>query len=134
MDRDVVVATINYRLGVLGFLATGTKEAVGNMGLKDQVLALKWIQENIREFGGDPNLVTIAGYSAGSFAVAALLASEMTKGLFHRAIANSGSISWQFELDSNQLETARKVAERLECPVQVDEMVECLKSVRKKKS
>ncbi|TMW39795.1 hypothetical protein DOY81_015125, partial [Sarcophaga bullata] len=55
MDRDIVLVTINYRLGSLGFLATGTAEAPGNMGLKDQVIALRWIQQHIEKFGGDPN-------------------------------------------------------------------------------
>lgn len=61
LDRDVVVVTIQYRLGPFGFLALGTADAPGNYGLKDQNLALKWIKKNIPRFNGDPNKVTIAG-------------------------------------------------------------------------
>ena len=92
---DVVVVTINYRLGALGFLAhpdlldeeTG---ASGNWGLHDQVAALQWVQANIRLFGGDPTNVTIFGESAGSMSVSCLVGSPMAQGLFRRAIAQSG--------------------------------------------
>jgi para-nitrobenzyl esterase len=94
--RGIVVVTINYRVNVFGFLAHPelTKEAGGapsaNFGLQDMIAALRWVRENIRAFGGDPGAVTIAGQSAGASAVHALLASPMAKGLFHRAIAQSG--------------------------------------------
>ena len=91
----VVVVTINYRLGVFGFLAHPelTKEAgaSGNYGLLDQLAALRWVQQNIAAFGGDPDRVTIAGQSAGASGVHNLVASPLAKGLFHRAIAESGS-------------------------------------------
>lgn len=61
MDDDIVIVTTNYRLGVFGFLSTGDDVISGNSGLKDQVAALEWVQENIEKFGGDPNLVTIFG-------------------------------------------------------------------------
>ena len=64
MERDVVLVTINYRLGAFGFLALEIEEATGNQGLKDQSMALRWIQRNIRYFGGDPTRVTVAGLSA----------------------------------------------------------------------
>lgn len=95
--KGLVVITINYRLGVFGFLAHPelTKEsgrnASGNYGLLDVVAALEWARKNIAAFGGDPQRVTIAGQSAGAFAVHALTASPLAKGLFHRAIAESGS-------------------------------------------
>jgi para-nitrobenzyl esterase len=96
---NVVVVTINYRLGKFGFLAHPelTKEspnkASGNYGLMDQVFALKWVRENIARFGGDPGNVTIFGESAGAVSVCALIASPLAKGLFHRAIAESGGAS-----------------------------------------
>lgn len=78
MDRDIVLVTINYRLGPFGFLALGTKDALGNMGLKDQVLALKWVQKNIERFGGDPNSVTLAGLSAGAYSTTGHMVSNMS--------------------------------------------------------
>jgi para-nitrobenzyl esterase len=93
--RGVVIVTVNYRLGVLGFLAHPelTKEAghSGNYGSLDQLAALQWVQKNIAAFGGDPGNVTIAGQSAGSSGVHNLVASPLAKGLFQRAIAESGS-------------------------------------------
>ncbi|HEY3706114.1 MAG TPA: carboxylesterase family protein [Terracidiphilus sp.] len=93
--KGVVLVTINYRLGVFGFLATDdlAKEAngsAGNYGLMDMISGLKWVKANIAEFGGDPNNVTIFGESAGSFAVSTLMASPMAQGLFHKAIGESG--------------------------------------------
>jgi len=96
--KGVVFVTINYRLGVFGFLAHPelTKESPthssGNYAFLDQIAALKWVQKNIAAFGGDPNRVTIAGQSAGSFSVNALAASPLTKGLFQRVIAESGGM------------------------------------------
>jgi para-nitrobenzyl esterase len=94
--KGVVLVTINYRLGVFGFLATSdlAKEAngtAGNYGLLDMVAALEWVKANIKKFGGDPDNVTIFGESAGSFAVSTLMASPMARGLFHKAIGESGA-------------------------------------------
>lgn len=94
--KGVVLVTINYRLGVFGFLVTDelAKEnngVAGNYGLKDMVAALEWVKKNIGEFGGDPNNVTIFGESAGSFAVSTLMASPMAQGLFAKAIGESGA-------------------------------------------
>ena len=94
--HDVVVVTINYRLGLLGFLnlneATGGRiPATGNEGLLDQVAALQWVKENIAAFGGDPDNVTVMGESAGSMSVACLLAMPAAEGLFHKAILESGA-------------------------------------------
>jgi carboxylesterase type B len=90
-----VVVTINYRLGVFGYLALPelTKEAArsGNYGSLDQIAALKWVQKNIAAFGGDAGNVTISGQSAGASSVHNLVASPLAKGLFHRAIAESGA-------------------------------------------
>src|SRR3989441_12934856 len=88
--RDgVVCVTINYRLGADGFLYLG--DGIVNRGLLDQIAALEWVQENIRAFGGDPARVTIFGESAGAFSVATLLSMPRAKGLFQRAIAQSGA-------------------------------------------
>ena len=95
--KGVVVVSFNYRLGLFGFYAHPelTKEsphhASGNYGLLDQVAALEWVRKNIAEFGGDPKNVTIFGESAGSFSVSALMASPLSKNLFHRAIGESGA-------------------------------------------
>lgn len=89
MDEDVVFVTINYRLGVFGFLATADNVIPGNNGLKDQVAALMWIQQHIQNFGGNPNLVTIVGESAGSASTHHLLLSPLADGLFHRVIFSS---------------------------------------------
>ena len=95
--KNVVIVTINYRLGIFGFFSHPelTKEsgrnASGNYGLLDQVLALEWVRANIAAFGGDPKNVTIFGESAGSLAVSALMASPLAQGLFHKAIGESGA-------------------------------------------
>jgi carboxylesterase type B len=97
MTENVVLVTINYRMGPLGFLSVGG-DGTGNAGLKDQVLALKWVQKNIAAFGGDPSQVTIFGQSAGGASVEYLTLSPMAAGLFHRAIIQSGSVlnPWAF--------------------------------------
>ncbi|XP_021912901.1 esterase E4-like isoform X2 [Zootermopsis nevadensis] len=89
---DVVLVTFNYRLGALGFLSTEDSETSSNNGLKDQVMALRWVQQNIAQFGGDPGNVTIFGVSAGGGSVHFHLLSPMSAGLFHRAIAMSGVV------------------------------------------
>jgi len=105
--KGVVIVTINYRLGGLGFLAhpalsrESSHGVSGNYGILDQIESLKWVQENISAFGGDPNRVTIFGESAGGGSVFALLCSPLAKGLFHRAISESGPIlNWSHLGDS----------------------------------
>ncbi|KAE8608878.1 hypothetical protein XENTR_v10011643 [Xenopus tropicalis] len=88
--EDVVMVSMQYRLGLLGFLSTSDKEAQGNLGFMDQVAALQWVQDNIKAFGGDPQSVTIFGESAGGLSVSAHILSPLSKNLFHRAIAESG--------------------------------------------
>ncbi|KAG6940646.1 carboxylesterase 2 [Chelydra serpentina] len=88
--ENVVVVTVQYRLGVIGFFSTGDEHAPGNWGLLDQVAALQWVQENIELFGGDPESVTIFGESAGGFSVGAHILSPLSRGLFHKAISESG--------------------------------------------
>lgn len=96
--EGVIVVTINYRLGIFGFFAhpaltqESPNHASGNYGLLDQLAALKWVRQNIANFGGDPMQVTIGGESAGSMSVSAQMASPLSKGLFARAIGQSGSV------------------------------------------
>jgi para-nitrobenzyl esterase len=95
--KDVVLVTVNYRLGVFGYLAhpeliaESEHFSAGNYGILDQIQSLRWIQENIRAFGGDPGNVTIFGESAGAWSVHFLTASPLANGLFHKAIAQSGA-------------------------------------------
>ncbi|KAF5298222.1 hypothetical protein FQA39_LY02646 [Lamprigera yunnana] len=93
IHEDVVIVTINYRLGVLGFLSLNDPDlnVPGNAGLKDQVMALKWVRANIDKFRGDPNNITIFGESVGGGSVHFLMMSPLSKGLFHKAIIQSGS-------------------------------------------
>ncbi|MGW5318956.1 carboxylesterase/lipase family protein [Nocardia thailandica] len=114
---DVVVVSINYRLGGLGYVDFGdfsTPEAPfdGNLGLRDQVAALQWVQRNIAAFGGDPGNVTVFGESAGAHAVVTLLATPAARGLFHRAIAQSAPADWTQRPDQARL-FARSVLDRL---------------------
>lgn len=104
IENNVVVVSINYRLGVLGFLNLDIAEASGNMGLKDQVKALEWVQRNIHNFGGDKNNVTIFGTSAGSSSVEYLILSPKAKGLFHKAIHHSGASINDWALNYGQSE------------------------------
>jgi para-nitrobenzyl esterase len=96
--QGLVVVTVGYRLGVFGFLAhpeltaESPNHSSGNYGLLDQIAALKWVRRNIAAFGGDPDLVTLAGESAGSISVSAQMASPLARGLFARAIGESGSL------------------------------------------
>ncbi|XP_013141548.1 PREDICTED: cholinesterase 1-like, partial [Papilio polytes] len=111
--NDVILVSFNYRLEVLGFLCLDTEDAPGNAGMKDQVAALRWVQKNISNFGGDPNNVTIFGESAGGSSVSFHLLSPMSKGLFKRAIPQSGQAitCWgtSFEIKERSLQLAREL-------------------------
>ena len=98
--EPIVLVTIQYRLGILGFFSSGDSEVPGNAGFLDQVLALQWVRDNIDAFGGDSSRVTVFGQSSGGQSVLMHLISPMSAGLFHRAIAQSPVASWRFpELD-----------------------------------
>jgi para-nitrobenzyl esterase len=118
--KGVVLVTINYRLGPLGYFAhpeltaESPNKSSGNYGVLDQIAALKWVQKNIAVFGGDPNRVTIFGESAGSWSVNALVASPLAKGLFHRAIGQSGGSfrpGTYLREDRNKQTSAEKIGE-----------------------
>jgi para-nitrobenzyl esterase len=115
----VVVVTINYRVNGFGFLELGALFGdefadTGTLGIEDQIAALRWVQDNISAFGGDAGNVTIFGESAGGGSVGTLLATPSTKGLFHKAIAQSGAAHW-----SLPVEVATRVTERLLAAVRV---------------
>ncbi|XP_077279250.1 juvenile hormone esterase-like isoform X2 [Temnothorax americanus] len=113
VQKDVVLVTLNYRLGVLGFLNLYNKVATGNQGLKDIIMALQWVQKNISKFGGDPENVTIFGESAGGALVHCLTLSPLAKGLFHKAISQSGVIRCPWAFTEQHLEKGFRLAEKL---------------------
>lgn len=105
IDKDIVLVTFNYRLNIFGFLNTLDASAPGNAGLKDQLAVLQWVHENIVKFGGDPQQVTIFGHSAGGSSVLYMMQSQLARGLFHRAIAQSGTTlnNWGINTDPKNL-------------------------------
>lgn len=107
---EIIEVTFNYRLGANGFLCLGTENAPGNAGMKDQVALLKWVKNNIAAFGGNPEDVTVAGYSAGAAAVELLILSESSQGLFHKAILESGSALSVWALQTDPIAMARNYA------------------------
>ena len=127
--QGVVAVIIQYRLGPFGFLTTGDSAAPGNFGMLDQVEALKWVKDNIANFGGNPNKVTIFGESAGGTSVSLHLMSPLSKGLFHQAIAESGvGVSpWATQPTSFGLRLTKVLAQKLNCPSSNhDEIVACI--------
>jgi para-nitrobenzyl esterase len=111
---DVIVVTLNYRLGAFGYVdftefSTADRPIESNLGLRDQVAALQWVQRNIAAFGGDPDNVTIFGESSGADAVLTLMTTPSAAGLFHRAIAQSSAADWA----AVDVEEARRFARRV---------------------
>ncbi|KAI1904212.1 hypothetical protein AGOR_G00003350 [Albula goreensis] len=128
---DVVVVIIQYRLGILGFLSTGDEQAPGNLGLLDQVSALRWVQDTIHSFGGDSESVTIFGESAGGVCVWLHVLSPLSSGLFHRAISQSGipSIPFFIQTDPRSSSAALAVAQRAGCATTDSATImQCLRS------
>uniref|UniRef100_A0AAZ3P6W2 Carboxylic ester hydrolase n=1 Tax=Oncorhynchus tshawytscha TaxID=74940 RepID=A0AAZ3P6W2_ONCTS len=126
--QNMVVVIIQYRLGILGFLSTGDEHAPGNWGFLDQIAALKWVQENIESFGGDPQSVTIAGESAGGISASILTLSPLAKGLFHRAIFQSGVATLGTYTSKEPLVIAKVVANLTECDCTTNErLVKCIR-------
>ncbi|KAM7346105.1 juvenile hormone esterase-like isoform 2-T2 [Cochliomyia hominivorax] len=117
MEQDkIVVVTINYRLGAFGFLSTADGIIPGNLGLKDQLCALKWIQQNIAFFGGNQFEVTIFGHGSGAVSAHLLLLSPLSRGLFHNVIAMSGTANAPYAIDENPEGTARETAKYCKIP------------------
>lgn len=110
MEYGVIMIAINYRLGPFGFLSTGDSIIPGNAGMKDQLLALQWVQRNIKYFGGDPEKVTIFGQSAGAASVSYLLLSPLSEGLFRAAILESGSALSPWAYQRDQVEISYRTA------------------------
>ncbi|KAG5672659.1 hypothetical protein PVAND_002771 [Polypedilum vanderplanki] len=137
LEHDVIYIGANYRVGPLGFLSTGDDNSPGNFGLKDQVFILKWINENIEVFGGDKNLVTIFGESAGGASVTYHMHSHLSKGLFHRGIAQSGTnlAPWGAVAHRNVAqERAKIMGEKMNCPTHDNsEMMACLRKASPQK-
>jgi carboxylesterase type B len=110
---NIIAVTFNYRLGIHGFLCLGTKSVPGNAGMKDQVALLRWVNKNIASYGGNPEDVTLAGYSAGSASVDLLMLSPTTRGLFHKVIPESGSNLAPYAVQIDPLENAKYYAKVL---------------------
>ncbi|KAK7486053.1 hypothetical protein BaRGS_00022662 [Batillaria attramentaria] len=128
-DGDVIVVTIQYRLGTLGFLSTGDDTLPGNLGLWDQNLALRWVKDNIRAFGGDPEVVTLFGESAGSWSTGLQIVSPYSKGLFHRAILQSGSPMTGVYFAADERKSFEGISRALDCESDTDQKtLECLKT------
>nr|CAD7589859.1 unnamed protein product [Timema genevievae] len=117
LEKEILLVTFNYRLGALGFLGLSHSEVSLNNGLKDQRAALRWVQQNIERFGGDPARVTLFGESAGGVSVEYQLISPSTSGLFQRAISGSGSVlnPWSYVDPSSAQTRAQQLAQLLGC-------------------
>ncbi|XP_049774578.1 esterase FE4-like isoform X2 [Schistocerca cancellata] len=130
VDNDIVFVSINYRLGLLGFLSTGDDVVPGNMGLKDQTEALRWVQRNIAAFGGDPDKVTIFGESAGGASIHYHILSPLSKGLYKNAVAMSGTALSPWAFSRNATDRTVRFAEYLGHPVKnSSDLVEFFKTI-----
>ncbi|GAB1606389.1 acetylcholinesterase-like [Argonauta hians] len=129
--NDVIVVSIQYRLGSLGFLALGIPEVPGNAGMFDQVMGLEWIQREIKSFGGNSRNVTLFGESAGAASVSFHLVSPLSRSKFDRAILQSGGLTcpWAVISREESFRRARVFAKELECPAfdTPKEIYDCLK-------
>jgi len=136
MTRDIILVSIQYRLGIFGWLSTDDEVAPGNLAIKDQELALRWVKENIAGFGGDPSQVTIFGESAGGISVHYQILNPQAKGLFSRAILQSGTALFKLFKTIDQRDNAFEVATRLGCSIEKydndyksEELLDCLQKI-----
>ncbi|XP_063701610.1 venom carboxylesterase-6-like [Culicoides brevitarsis] len=128
--RPLIFVNFNYRVGPLGFLSSSDALIPGNMGMKDQAVVLKYVKENIALFGGDPEKITLTGYSAGSVSVHLHLLSEMSTGLFQNAISHSGTALDCWVMQHNTEEKFDFVVQRTGCQNEDrQKIVDCLKKV-----
>ncbi|KAG6462235.1 hypothetical protein O3G_MSEX013131 [Manduca sexta] len=112
-NNSMILITFNYRLAAHGFLCLGTENVPGNAGMKDQAALLRWVNQNIAQFGGNPNDVTVMGCSAGGISTDLLTISNMTRNLFHRAIPESGCSYGAFAIQYDPIQNARDYARLL---------------------
>lgn len=132
LDYNLIVVTFNYRIGALGFLSFEDEVLPGNNGLKDQSLALRWVKDNIKHFGGNPDKITIYGNSAGAASVYHHLLSPLSKDLMHGAISSSGiaTATWGVAQKGEAKRNAQRLAAFLDCPTSSSEItLECLRKV-----
>ncbi|CAL9696998.1 unnamed protein product [Knipowitschia caucasica] len=130
--ENMVVVIIQYRLGLLGFLSTGDEHARGNWGFLDQLMSLHWVQDNIEVFGGDPQSVTIAGESSGGISASILTLSPRAKGLFQKAIFQSGVATLSSHTAHEALIQAKIIANLTGCAHRTtEEMVRCTRALTK---
>ncbi|CAK9823923.1 Esterase FE4 [Anthophora retusa] len=130
MKKKIVVVSIQYRLGSLGFLSTGTKELPGNNGIFDMMLAVKWVENYIEYFGGNPKRIIPFGHGTGASSAFMLALSKVSRNTFSGLIAMSGSILSHFAIDKNPSSTAQYIASKNGCPTNnVVEMVRCLQQI-----
>lgn len=130
LAHDVVLVTLNYRIGALGFLTTDDAEFPGNYGMLDQVSALRWVRDNIAQFGGDSSRVTIGGFSAGSASIHLHMASPLSRGLFHGGLMMSGSGSCEWAVRGNLTTFAHQLARGVGCPTSPSALMKtCLSAV-----
>ncbi|XP_071483098.1 neuroligin-2-like [Diadema antillarum] len=128
--RNVIVITVNYRLGLFGFLSTGDSAARGNYGLMDQIAAIKWIHANIAQFGGNPDRLTLFGVGTGAASCGLLMLSNHTRGLIAGVIAQSGAAISTWALSREPARFAKYLAEQVDCQSDTHfNMVECLRNV-----
>ncbi|XP_072398366.1 venom carboxylesterase-6-like [Diabrotica undecimpunctata] len=111
INQNVVLVTAQFRLGIFGFMSTGDLVCPGNLGLKDQLMALDWTRRNIQHFGGNPNNITIGGLSSGAASVGYHLLSPKSKDKFQKAIMNSGNSECLWSYNRNAVQIAFKTGE-----------------------
>lgn len=131
MLEGIIIVSINYRLGPLGFASSGDRVFPGNYGLWDQFAALRFVRENIRHFGGDPKRITILGASAGAVSVATLGFSPASRDYFHQAVQMSGSVFASWAVNERVVNETSRLATELGC-ADTDESLDLKHCLRRK--